>query len=357
MNPRPAQVDLRQIHHLRDGMLTELGRIIFGSEQTVMLLLTALLTPRNSHVLLEDYPGVGKTTLLKAFAQGLGLQFSRIQGQTGQTPADMIGYPRPDPTSAQPRMIFFPGPLFGGVVLVDELNRITPRALSAVLEAMEEEQVTADGVTHVMPNPYFVVAAQNAVELDEGTFPLLPSVLDRFGVRLRQGYPSRENAQRMLAHRRAPLRDERDQPRLLLNGPLVSLEEVRHMREALASLPIAAGTVAYVEDLVEASRNTEGVFAGLSPRASLVLLEHAVAWAALHARANGPLLVEPRDVAAVWPAVAGHRLIIDETGSAVAALREQEPLGLNAPLGDLMAQAILARSGPPESWAHRHRSA
>jgi MoxR-like ATPase len=354
MHARTTAIDLAAIHRLRNDLVRDLSQIIYGSEQAVLMMLATTLSPRESHLLLEDVPGVGKTTLLNAFAQALGLTFKRIQGPSAHTADDLTGYYRPDPQTRE--LTFLPGPMIANIVLLDEVNRATPKALNGLLQGMEEEEITVDGITHVLPSPYFVVASQNAIEIDEGTYEVLLSLKDRFMARLRLGYPSREDARRMLHHRRRPLeRDERGRRLRLVAQPLVRGEDLQEMRFALSRLQPAEGTVNYVEQLVECSRNIDGVRHGLSPRAALVLLELAISWAALHAPAANHLVVRPEHVAAVWPAVASHRLDLDpdldESDPLIRATLDDHPDLAGAPLDEIMARAIFALAGTPDSWA------
>ena len=301
MPDKTAIAELRQDLALLDRALAELGRLIVGPREPLRLALCCLVA--DGHLLIEDLPGVGKTTLAHGLARVLGLEFRRIQFTSDLLPADIVGVSIYDNRSGGFR--FQPGPLFASVVLADEVNRATPKAQSALLEAMEERQVTADGTTHPLPAPFFVIATQNPRH-QIGTFPLPESQLDRFLMRIHLGYPDRRAERALLEEgdRRARL------PALepVLDGPrLVACQR------AVPGIHASDALLDYVQDLVEASRRGDGP--GLSPRAGLALLRAARAWALL----AGRQWVLPEDVQAVWAAVAGHRLAGDEPGEGRAA--------------------------------------
>ncbi|MCG6871034.1 MAG: AAA family ATPase [Gammaproteobacteria bacterium] len=286
--------------------LDSLNRILLGKADQVRLALCALVA--RGHLLIEDGPGVGKTILANALARVLGLDYRRIQFTADLLPADITGVSIYDAAGGGFR--FHPGPVFAQVVLADEINRATPKAQSALLEAMEESQITADGTTHNLPAPFFVIATQNPRH-QIGTFPLPESQLDRFLLRLELGYPQRDAERELLAGE-----DRREM--LARLEPACDPAAVQAAQRAASRLTVSAALLDYLQDLLAATRG--GDFgAGLSPRAGRQLL--AVARA--HAFLAGRLLVLPEDVQAVFAAVAGHRMHAaqgEETAS-VPALR------------------------------------
>jgi MoxR-like ATPase len=294
-----------------DALASGIGEIIVGKEQAIRLAVACLLA--RGHLLIEDVPGVGKTTLALALARALGLHFRRIQFTSDLLPADILGNSIFD--RDQNKFIFHAGPLFSQVVLVDEVNRATPKTQSALLEAMEEHHVTIDGVTHALPEPFFVLATQNP-QRQIGTFPLPESQLDRFLMRIELGVPDRAAERSMLlgADRREMLRE---MPAAMDGEYLQKLQgEVRRIHTAPALLD-------YVQDLLEASRQL--LRPGLSPRAGLALLRCAQAWALMQGRE----MALPEDVQAIGVPVMGHRLgqDMESTGEngralAMALLRE-----------------------------------
>ncbi|CDG84676.1 AAA family ATPase [Janthinobacterium agaricidamnosum] len=270
----------------------QVGQVVVGKDVQVRQALTCLLA--GGHLLIEDVPGVGKTTLAHALAISLGLQLNRIQFTSDLLPADVAGisiYQR-----EQNGFVFHPGPIFTQVLLADEINRATPKTQSGLLEAMEERQVSADGVTRPLPEPFFVIATQNPAH-QVGTFPLPESQLDRFLMCLSLGYPD-------AAAERALLMGEDRRGMLKTLPAVMQAEELTAARLALKTLHTAASLIDYVQALAQATRQN-GMFAeGLSPRASIALLQAARAWAALEGRDH----VIPEDVQAVLVPVCAHRL-------------------------------------------------
>src|SRR3990170_1449409 len=268
------------------------GRVILGKETQVRLALACLLA--RGHLLIEDLPGVGKTTLAHVLAKSLGLHFQRIQFTSDMLPADILGVSIYERDGGGFK--FHPGPIFAQVILADEVNRATPKTQSALLEAMEEHQVTAEGETRKLPEPFFVIATQNPTE-QFGTFPLPESQLDRFLMRIELGYPDR-NAERALLSGS----DRRD----LLLGLETSMApgELVVLQGNAQRVHVAPALLDYVQAIVEYTRRSPEFVAGLSPRAALALLHSARAWAPLEERDK----VIPEDVQAVLPGVAGHRL-------------------------------------------------
>ena len=279
-------------------------QVIIGKTDVVRLAMVALLC--EGHILLEDVPGIGKTTLAKAIARSLGCSFRRIQFTPDLMPSDITGINFYNQKVGE--FVFREGPLVAQVVLADEINRATPRTQAALLEAMEEHQITVEGVTTKLPRPFLVVATQNPVEL-EGTFPLPEAQLDRFLVRLKLGYPDEADEDEIL------LRFETENPLDTLE-PVVSGDELVRLAEALRHLHVDAGVRRYAVRIVQATRADPAFELGASPRASLALFRTARAFAAL----SGRDYVLPDDVKTMAPYVLPHRLIL----STQARLRGRE---------------------------------
>ena len=279
------------LHHA-NRLLETAGHIILGKGHELRLALACLIA--RGHLLIEDVPGVGKTTLAHVLARLIGLQFQRIQFTSDLLPADILGVSIFDRGTSAFR--FHPGPVFAQLILADEINRATPKTQSALLEAMEERQVTADGETFALPEPFFVIATQNPAH-QIGTFPLPESQLDRFLLRIRLGYPDR-------AAERALLMGE-DRRELLERQPAVAspaaLVELQH---AAQRVHVSEALVDYVQALLGTTRNSPDLANGLSPRAGLGLIAAARAWALLDGRDH----VLPDDVQTLFPHVAAHRL-------------------------------------------------
>jgi len=294
MTPSPHSTQLAKV-------IAAANRVILGKDAQVRLALACLLA--RGPLLIEDLPGVGKTTLAHTLARLMGLQCSRIQFTSDMLPADVIGLSIFDRERSDFR--FLPGPIFSQVLLADEINRATPKTQSALLEAMEERQVTVEGATRPLPEPFFVIATQNP-STQIGTFPLPESQLDRFLLRLELGYPDRAAERALLegGGRRDTLPDLAAALTPDQIGPLQSAAAATHASPALLD---------YVQALVEATRNSPRFIHGLSPRAALALLAVARAWAFL----AGRNMVVPEDVQAVLPSVACHRLqLADSAGHA-----------------------------------------
>jgi MoxR-like ATPase len=258
------------------------------------LLAVALLA--DGHALIEDVPGVGKTLLARAFASSLGLSFNRVQGTPDLLPTDVTG----SSLLEAGRMRFVPGPVFTNVLLVDEINRATPRTQSALLEAMQERQVSIEGETRPLPVPFFVVATQNPVEL-EGTFSLPEAQLDRFLVLISLGYPSRDD-ERRIARRYRDGDDPLDHIK-----PIIDNDELLALRLAVRRIALSDAVEGYVVDLVRTTRDHADLRLGASPRTTVALYRASQAWAALEGRS----FVLPDDVVAVARPVLGHRLLLD----------------------------------------------
>ncbi len=268
------------------------GGIILGKEKQVRLALACVLA--RGHLLIEDLPGVGKTTLAHVLARSLGLQFQRIQFTSDMLPADIIGVSVYERESGSFK--FHAGPIFAQVILADEVNRATPKTQSALLEAMEEHQVTAEGETRKLPAPFFVIATQNPSE-QVGTFPLPESQLDRFTMRIELGYPDRGAERALLLGT-----DRRDL--LATLDASMTPAELMELQAGVQRVYVAPALLDYVQAIVEHTRRSPNYMAGLSPRAALALLHCARAWALLEGRDK----VLPEDVQAIVPGVAAHRL-------------------------------------------------
>ena len=269
-----------------------LGSIILGKDQEISLALACLLA--RGHLLIEDLPGLGKTILAQSLARVLGLSYQRIQFTSDLLPADIVGVSIFQ--QQQGEFTFKPGPIFAQLVLADEVNRATPKAQSALLEAMEEHQVSVDGQTHELPTPYFVVATQNPSD-QIGTFPLPESQLDRFLMRLELGYPNEENERALITgiDRREMLSEIE---------PTLNAEILIKLQNSAAQIHMTDPLVDYVQALVRFTRESPEIDIGLSPRGALAL----VAAARSHAFIEHHSGVFPDDVQAVFAAVAGHRV-------------------------------------------------
>jgi MoxR-like ATPase len=276
------------IHSILDAV----NSIIIGKRKVTKLALSCMLA--KGHLLIEDLPGVGKTTLAHTLATTLGLSFQRIQFTSDMLPADILGVSVFDRETNQ--FTFHPGPIFTQLILADEVNRATPRTQSALLEAMEEQQVSIEGETQALPEPFFVIATQNPSH-QIGTFPLPESQLDRFLMRIEIGYPDAE-AERVLL-----LGDDRRQ---LLNSlqPVINPEQLQALQQQVAKVHVSPALINYVQNILAYTRESGLYHFGLSPRAGLALLRASQAWALIDQRD----LVIPEDVQTVLPSVAKHRL-------------------------------------------------
>ncbi len=296
---------MTEITQLRDKIETNIAKVIVGKRNTVELLLVALLC--DGHVLIEDVPGVGKTMLARSLAVSLGGQFKRLQCTPDLLPNDITGVSIFN--QAEQDFEFRPGPLFVNVLLVDEINRATPRTQAALLEAMQERQVTMDGTTYPLPKPFIVLATQNPVEF-EGTFPLPEAQLDRFMLKIDMGYPDHEEEAEILE-------------RLARQHPIETLqtvaapEEIQVLKPLVWDVHVDETVVDYLIRLVEATREHHDLLLGASPRASLALYKAGQALAALNGRDH----VLPDDIKALARPVLAHRIMLKPQ----AALR-----GINA---------------------------
>jgi len=281
-----------------DKIVDQIGSVVLGKAEQIRLALTCLLA--QGHLLIEDIPGIGKTTLAKVLSKSLGLNFRRIQCTSDMLPGDILGVSIFERKSSS--FIFHPGPIFSQVLLSDEINRATPKTQSALLEAMEERQVTIEGQTRMLEKPFFVIATQNPIE-QSGTFPLPESQLDRFLMRIDLGYPDRKAEKRLLK--------QGDTKRTLAGlQPMLTSDDVLILQEQAAGVHVSDPLLDYVQDLLEYTRNSAYFYVGLSPRAGLNLLMAAKARAFLNEREYAL----PEDLQQVLPWVVGHRLRSKDEG-------------------------------------------
>jgi len=288
--------DIVDVSALASGIVGEVERAVVGKRQLLEQIMAAVLA--GGHILLEDYPGLAKTLIANSFATALGLQFKRIQFTPDLLPGDITGgfvYDRTKNTFALRK-----GPLFANIILADEVNRASPKTQSALLEAMQEHQVTLEGETLALPQPFIVFATQNPIEY-EGTFPLPEAQLDRFLVKLAVGYPAPEEEQEILKRRRQRRRDAFDLDQV------TNAEELLAMRRAVEEVTLVADVERYIVDLVNATRHDRQVAVGASPRGSLALLTLSRAWSAIRGRDY----VLPDDIKLFAVPALGHRLILE----------------------------------------------
>jgi len=301
--PLPPLVDERPLTLIR-AAIDQVGQIVLGKDRQIRQAVACLLA--EGHLLLEDVPGVGKTTLAHALACSLGLEFQRVQFTSDMLPADITGTSIFERVSG--RFTFHPGPVFTQLLLADEINRATPRTQSALLEAMEERQVSVDGTSHRLPHPFFVIATQNPAR-QAGTFALPESQLDRFLLRISLGYPDAEAE-------RALLRLGERRSALGQLTPCLGAVDLTDLQRQVRRVHLAEPLLSYVLALIDYTRRCGRFREGLSPRAGLGLIRVAQAWALLEGREH----VLPEDVQALFEPLAGHRLQVLEG-------REQQPIG------------------------------
>jgi MoxR-like ATPase len=316
-------MSLDEVQQKARGLLEAVATVIDGKDGAISTALTVLLA--EGHLLIEDVPGVGKTQLARALAKAVDATVTRIQFTPDLLPSDITGVSVYD--RERGGFQFVPGPVFANVVIGDEINRASPKTQSALLESLEERQVTVDGVTHPLPDPFLVVATQNPVEM-EGTYALPEAQRDRFMARISLGYPDAESELRMLRQR------ERTSPLDELR-PLVSLDELTRMIRAVRGVYTAEAVETYAVRIVQATRVHPDVRLGASPRATLQLMRAAKSWAAL----NGRSFVVPDDVDALSGPVLGHRIILAGRAGAGAVTAAYDLVAdvvaaTDVPLGD-----------------------
>lgn len=276
------------------SIVENVSKVIKGKNEKIKIISSCLLA--GGHVLLEDVPGVGKTMLARALAKTFDLDFKRVQFTPDLLPTDLTGLYIFEKDASQ--FVFKRGPLFTNVLLADEINRATPRTQSALLEAMEEKQVTVEGVTHNLPDVFFTIATQNPIE-SEGTFPLPEAQLDRFMIRIDIGYPEKDHEKEMLISQfdHHPIEDIE---------PVISSQELKNKIEEVKKIKVSDSILEYILDIVNKTRNHEDIKVGASPRASIVLMKLSKAFAYLEGRD----FVVPDDIKYLAPYVLNHRIIL-----------------------------------------------
>jgi len=290
-----ALQDIREASRLAGAVLDEVERAVVGKREALTLVLSSILA--GGHVLIEDFPGLGKTLAARSFAQTLGLEFTRAQFTPDLLPADLTGSFIYDQRAAE--FEFRPGPLFTGLLLADEINRTPPKTQAALLEAMQERQVTVEGQTFPLAAPFHVMATANPVEY-EGTYPLPEAQLDRFLMRVSFGYPSREQEWEVLSRRMERRREEQEL------APVTDADGLLRMQAAVEEVTVDESVGRYCVDLAAATRDHPHVLLGSSPRGALALLLTARAYAVV----DGRDYVVPEDVKAVAPSVLAHRITV-----------------------------------------------
>jgi MoxR-like ATPase len=299
-----------------EKIITQMNQVILGKELEIRLVFTCMLA--KGHLLIEDIPGVGKTILAHSLAKTLGMSYTRIQCTSDLLPADMVGTSIFDNKKQEFR--FHPGPIFDQMVLVDELNRATPRTQSALLEAMEERQISVDGVTHRLPDPFFVIATQNQ-RYHVGTFPLPESQLDRFLMRIQLGYPDYKSERQLLTGE-----DRHDMVKRL--EPVTPIEILKAMQAQVPNIYVSDAILDYVQDIIAGSRSNPHQFLGLSPRAGICLVKAAQAWALSEDRE----MVLPEDIQIVAGSVLEHRLAPESSNIKSSGYQTVEQLIRTIPL-------------------------
>ena len=288
------------MHSTVTAIIEDLSSVIFGKQQQIKLALTCLFS--EGHLLIEDLPGMGKTTLSHALSAVLGLSYQRIQFTSDLLPADILGTNVFNSTEYS--FTFHKGPIFSQVVLADEINRAGPKTQSALLEAMEEQQVTVDGKKYTLPNPFFVIATQNPL-YQSGTYPLPESQLDRFLMRISLGFPPKEAEKRLILNMQK--RDYSQLPKR------INQQELAAIQTQISQIALSSPVIDYIIELVNYTRTSNAFASSLSPRASMALAKAARSWAFI----DGRDFVMPEDVQAVFASVCQHRLgLHNESGEA-----------------------------------------
>lgn len=319
-------MEISDIKPLAEEIIQNIETVIVGKRQVVKLALIGLLC--RGHLLIEDVPGVGKTMLARSLAKSLGLSFSRIQFTPDMLPSDITGVSIFNQVSRE--FEFRAGPIMAQIVLADEINRATPKTQAALLEAMEERQITVDGVTRQLPTPFLVLATQNPIEY-EGTFPLPEAQLDRFFMKIQLGYPSLEDETKILD-------DQRLQHPIQKLEKVIDAESILNMQETIKEVYIAAPIKKYIITLIRKTREHQDVYLGSSPRGSLALYRSSQARAAL----EGRTYVIPDDVKALAEVILSHRIILAPS----ARLRDLSPEDV---IKDIVEE-VAVPGGDPLRW-------
>ncbi|HHV81312.1 MAG TPA: MoxR family ATPase [bacterium] len=287
-------MDIDLFVRFKSKIIENVSRVIVGKDEVIELVTVAFIC--GGHILLEDVPGLGKTLLVKAFAKTIGCDFKRIQFTPDLLPSDLTGINFYNQKTGD--FQFRPGPIFTNILLADEINRATPRTQSALLEAMQEQQVTVDGVTRKLPEPFMVLATQNPIE-SYGTFPLPEAQLDRFFMRIKIGYPTRrEEIEIVNRNKRVDLTEGIES--------VVSTDEIKYVRSAYNDVKISEEVMDYLLDIIEKTRNMDMVQLGVSPRGTIALFKASQAYAAI----NGRDYIIPEDIKKMAPHVLNHRVIL-----------------------------------------------
>jgi MoxR-like ATPase len=318
-----AELTVSDVQLFSDKLLDNLRTVIVGKEHSLELILIGLLT--QGHILIEDVPGVGKTVMARSLARSLGVSFSRIQFTPDMLPSDVTGV---SIFNQQTRLFEFrEGPIMAQIVLADEINRATPKTQSALLEAMEERQVTVDGITHMLPAPFMVLGTQNPIEY-EGTFPLPEAQLDRFMLRVHLGYPALEDEVKILS-------DQQYQHPINSLKAVAAQEELTKMQEAVRRVYVSPAVKRYIVELTRATRDNPDVYLGASPRGSLGLFRSGQARAAMQGRDY----ILPDDVKALAENVLAHRIVTNPAARlknlTSAQIVKEILMNLSVPGGDL----------------------
>lgn len=285
-------MDAKEFVNFRNKVVENVSKVIIGKEKEIELIIVSFLA--RGHVLLEDIPGMGKTMMIKAFSKTINLPFKRIQFTPDLLPSDITGinYYNQKISDFQ----FRPGPLFCNIILADEINRATPRTQSSLLEAMEERQVTADGETRMLNTPFMVLATQNPVE-SYGTFPLPEAQLDRFFMRIKLGYPTKEEEKLIIRNNISNPLDKIE--------PVISKDELDYLFDNVSNVSIEEDVMDYLVNIVNETRNKESIALGISPRGSIALFKASQVYAAI----NGRDYILPEDIKEMAPYVLNHRII------------------------------------------------
>ena len=286
---------IQTVSQISNGLMGEVAKVIIGKQENLRRVAIGILS--NANMLIEDYPGLAKTLMANTFATSLGCKFKRVQFTPDMLPADIMGTYMYDQQAGEFKLR--PGPLFTNVLLADEINRAPPKTQAALLEAMEEKQVTIEGITHKLPAPFITMATQNPIE-QEGTYPLPEAQMDRFMMKMSMGYPDRQEEKSILQRRKLRGKDDYD------IEPITSPKKVVAMQKALETVHVDTAILSYIVELVHRTREDHRVITGASPRASQSLFKTARASAAI----DGRDYVIPDDIKAVALQVVSHRIVL-----------------------------------------------